>query len=425
MNFRDKLRGLFGGSKQLHPKATGPLKITDILTATEKLTQQRQYRLAREQFRELERSSLTVQDRCMIAYNRGVFDWVHIGDGIEARKHFSVARDLAKTEMQESSSRHILANTAENLMVLAISYEEFYEEAETLAELSPSESILQQQLPQTRLWQKDGLPWNDVMCARSRDYWNEDPQLDPARYGCAASILQVMLSHRKQLRIDAESYRTWLHTWVTLLFRHFDASSDEQQVIDSASHWELNVLFEPTITPLEKFVAGHLLDKEMLEELRGVRSMIMDIDHYDAVLSRFPGPLCPLQLIAAESNGPNLLLVYQWSNSLTAKEADNVDTRARAFVNSAVGFAAIAQWVGCRNGPNDASLLGVPIPGWYLEDRQQPTYVQNSQFDTDQKTVQLTLGPRFIDARGDNLLSDPVSSGLKASFKTFFTTISV
>ncbi len=426
MNFRNLIRRFFGEQTGSNAPESGPVQLSDMLRAAAKLTDQRCYRLARQQYREISRQPLSSAGQYLLAYNRGVFAWVHLGDGIAAREHFSEAVELAKHGTSGPNREKVLANATENLMLLAVSYEEFFERASTLAKLSPEESILHQQLPHTREWQREGLPWSEVMTRRARAYWDTDPQLDSGCYACGASILHVLLANRKSLRLNEETYRTWLHTYVTLLFQHFDLCN--QQVHDPENQtnvWELNLVFEPAMVLLEDYMATHLDDGELLFKLKGVRDLLMKIDHYETALSRFTSALVPLKIVQAEPDGANLNLIYQWTASLSEKQADLLDSRARAFVNSAVGIAAISQWVGCQDGPNDASLLGIPIPGWYLEGRHHPTYVVNSRFDIREKLMQLTLGMRFARPQEGTIDRDPISHALGESFKTLFAKITV
>jgi hypothetical protein len=150
-----------------------------------------------------------------------------------------------------------------------------------------------------------------------------------------------------------------------------------------------------------------------------------ELDHYEKVKKQYDGRLCSLTLQRSQCVGTNLELEYRWLPELTDHEADFVDTRARAYINSAIGFASISQWIGCQLVPNDACLLGVAIPGWLLAGRQQATYVQNSQYDTEQKTIRITVGMRYVDPRQQMHHADHIAQALENSFTTLFKTITV
>lgn len=402
------------------------MKINAVMKTTVSLTEERQYRLARQQYRELDRQSLSDEAAAMVAYNNGVFHWVHLGNGIEARKQFQAARDAAGRVPRKPHTQQILAGCLENLMILALSFEEFSEHASRLQALAPREAILHQQFPQTRQWESEGLPWSEVMTRRSVDYWNVDRRLDPGRYACAASILHLLLTHRATLRVNREMYRAWLHTYATLLFKQFNARMDEQERRQGAANeWELNVIFEPALPLLETYVASHVSDQDLVSKLEGVREMVMSMDHYKAVRSKSARIPCALHLTRAEPEGGGLRLVYQWAESLPSEEAQVIETRACAFVNSAIGIAAIAQWVGCGGGPSPASVLGVPVPGWYLEGESQATYVRNSQHDVSARTVEMRIGASSANRNARPGRNGSAAGALQESFETLFSTITV
>jgi hypothetical protein len=147
--------------------------------------------------------------------------------------------------------------------------------------------------------------------------------------------------------------------------------------------------------------------------------------HYDAVRARFPGPLCRLDLVAAQPMGTNVYLTYRWRGVLSRDEADIIDTRTRAFINSMIDEAAKDQSLPCIKGRSEASLLGVPIPAWHVAGRAQPTFVQNSTFDVSQNTIDLTVGMRFVHVAQELMEPDEVACALATAFKRRCKSITV
>lgn len=151
--------------------------------------------------------------------------------------------------------------------------------------------------------------------------------------------------------------------------------------------------------------------------------------HFLGAQQMVGGPPCVLYLKHIDVEGPNCLLEYQWKEQLDALQADGVDTKARAFLNCAVGAAARVASLSCREGTSE-HFLKMPngefnaIPGWYLEDRDQPTYVVNSQFDVAAKSVYFTIGTPQI--RSDSFdQHDPVTERLAAAFQQAFAEVHV
>jgi hypothetical protein len=147
--------------------------------------------------------------------------------------------------------------------------------------------------------------------------------------------------------------------------------------------------------------------------------------HYRAIRMSVGPPHCHLRLAAAEPEGPNVYLAYRWSENLTHEQADQVDTCVRALVNSKIGDIANQNDISVRLAWGEESLLGIPIPLWFLDHRNQATYVVNSQFDVDQKVISLTVGTRFVPVGPDDDMHDPTSIGLYQGFMSLLTEIEI
>lgn len=156
------------------------------------------------------------------------------------------------------------------------------------------------------------------------------------------------------------------------------------------------------------------------------RVLDTDMHHYRAVCRAVGGTVVKLTLRNAIVAGSNLELTYGWDNQLSYEQADQLDTRARAFLNCTVRKAAEAGGLTCRRGPSEIRLAGQPIPAWYLEGRSQETLVVNSQFDPGERLDFLTIGPPIADIHAIVHMSyDPVAEALKKSYERMYREIAV
>lgn len=142
-------------------------------------------------------------------------------------------------------------------------------------------------------------------------------------------------------------------------------------------------------------------------------------DHYIDVFSNAGHVFCPLILDQAENEGPCVNLVYHWEIDLTHEEADQLDSRARAFVSCAIYDAAKLDKIKCKRGP-----LHGRRPSWLFKDVIVPISLMSAGFDYDAKKCWMTVGPIYA-IRG--VLPGYVSIAwqLARAFKTYFSEITV
>ncbi|WP_157237752.1 TIR domain-containing protein [Desulfobacter curvatus] len=93
-----------------------------------------------------------------------------------------------------------------------------------------------------------------------------------------------------------------------------------------------------------------------------------------------------------------LRLAYSWKECLSTTDADQMDTRLRAFVNCIVGSTAEAAGLCCRATKSPGKLRSVPvaIPGWHLEGFPlMPVHVIASRFNVADQLVHIDVGIAF------------------------------
>jgi hypothetical protein len=155
--------------------------------------------------------------RLLATYNAGVVHWDKLGDGIAAREAFIQAVGLQGPEYDSEQLRILRAGALENLMLSALSFEEFDEFARRLAELTPQMPILHGLRPVADELRESGSPWSDMLIARAMSNYNRnDPRLDRGRYGVAKSTYHLLLTHRKRLRVSREDWRLIIYEYIAL-----------------------------------------------------------------------------------------------------------------------------------------------------------------------------------------------------------------
>lgn len=154
--------------------------------------------------------------RSLAAYNLGALYWGEIGDGVSARPLFEETFRLCQ-RAESVRERTLAANAAENLMLLSLSFEECETWAEHLRRLVPNEPVLQTTYEAVRDARSQGHPWWGIMNSMAARYYDKERSRSVRRHGCAASILQLMLTHREALRLPWVSWRGAVILYGTML----------------------------------------------------------------------------------------------------------------------------------------------------------------------------------------------------------------
>jgi|GEM_PF-3892290 len=429
--------------------------VMEQLRTVQKLLDECRLRSALDVLDRLDNVDAPAWGKAVVAFQHGAVLWTTIGDGAAAREQFQRAVDIVQSASPNAPGKERLAQSeayaAENLMLLSLSYDEFFQRAERLEALAPHEPVLREHVPIIRDARKSNQPWSQVMTWSAQNYFDVDPSKDPGRHGCAASFFQLMLTNRRALRLSREQHASTLIGYSALLLKMWAACGETQlRKAGRSDVSEFRLLVEPARPLLDEFLEktpGHERVQECRQQIENCCNHENEMsagrqhgaqgpalhsvfqEHFETTRQIVGGPDCVLHLREIEIDGPNIFLEYGWNEHLSDAQADGVDTKARAFLNCAVGTAAELAGLSCGVGPN-AHSLGMPngqmnpIPGWYLPQRQQPTYVVNSQFDAATRSVYFTIGtPQVrVDTLGQH---DPVSERLAAAFQQAFSEIHV
>lgn len=167
----------------------------DVDPAFEALTRN-QLRTARTRFDEL--LPKHAEHRSFIAYNLGVIHHRHTANGDEARRCFELAWENAKE--RRAAITELRANAAENMLLLSLSNEEHTLWTQRLAADQPGNPILAQAADIQEAID-NGHRWHEAMLTRVAQF------VEGHQFGLVASTCQLILNHRKELRMPREGWR--------------------------------------------------------------------------------------------------------------------------------------------------------------------------------------------------------------------------
>lgn len=142
-------------------------------------------------------------------------------------------------------------------------------------------------------------------------------------------------------------------------------------------------------------------------------------EHYKQAKLGAPGDPQLLTLVRSGTEGPFVTLAYQWQKELSYAQADNLDTRVRAYITCAIYDAAVAAGLKCQPGPPHGRR-----PSWLIAGCRGYTSLAGAGFDADEKVCWLQIGPGML-SRDELLSEDQVAQRLAHSFQKQFAQISV
>ena len=146
----------------------------------------------------------------LATYNLGATYWHRLGDGEAARREFNAvvaAFDKHGINMIAAELRGMLPFALDNALLLALSYEEFEALANRVKSLTPKAPTVTQLLPETLRARDQGKPWHEQLFKIASNYYDRgNPAQDAGRYGDARATYQLLLSHRKELRLARETW---------------------------------------------------------------------------------------------------------------------------------------------------------------------------------------------------------------------------
>jgi hypothetical protein len=153
---------------------------------------------------------------------------------------------------------------------------------------------------------------------------------------------------------------------------------------------------------------------------RGAQPLTHD-EHYRTVSAKAQGRPIALALASVQASGPFVALVYRRKEPLSHREADDLDTRVRAYIACAIYDAAIGAGLSCRKAPPHGSR-----PAWLIGNRSVPTSIVNAGFDAEDRECFVEVGPGTTRLDTSSVAGeDPVAVRIAVGFEKCFNEILV
>lgn len=219
---------------------------------------------------------LDLESRAWCSYQLGCVYWGEIGDGEKASRSFAETVQLyqQKNSLAEIE-RTIKANAFENLMILSLSYDEYFSWATRLEELQSENPILSDQRSWFSTMRGCGHAWPTVMTHNARLYWDLRETRDPAQYASAASIYQRSLLHRESLRLARREWREIAIAYcgiVELLVGNCDWRMRESSPTYDPD--EFSFILEDALPLVAAYVKTYPADREGRRAFEGLRKSL-------------------------------------------------------------------------------------------------------------------------------------------------------
>lgn len=169
--------------------------------------------------------------RAYVSFALGSLFFFDGGDGEAARHHYLKAFEFwtaSEVPCQGRVAVPIPAHAAENLMLLSLSYDEYFSWSDELQHLAPNEPILHEHRPQTSRLRLSGQAWWQAMSdtasrhiqameAHINETVPDDPVKELRSYSRAAAITQLLLKYRTKLGLPREAYEEAANRYASLI----------------------------------------------------------------------------------------------------------------------------------------------------------------------------------------------------------------
>lgn len=215
-----------------------------------------------------------------LGYNLGALLQMKMGDGADARAAYERAlagRAQSARLLRPAGLAELEAAVCENLMLLSLSFEEYELWASRLEKLQPENPILIVQRPRNRELRERGHAWWAVMLVTAKGGYDADPAKDPGRYAASASILQLLLLNRRQLRVPREQHRFAVISYATLCVQAW--SKCGVAMVEAGREADLRecaVVLERALPLVEESATANPGDTEMQTILDNMREALAE-----------------------------------------------------------------------------------------------------------------------------------------------------
>lgn len=207
-------------------------------------------------------------DKVVLSYDLGTAYWARLGDGENGRKFFRIAiqaADEVGTAGVEKEFPSLVPNAYENMMFLSLTYEEYFSWTAMLRALQPTDDVLRGMVPGIEESQEQGLPWSQALEGiAGASYDRNDPSRDRGEYARAASTYQLLLLHRKEMRLSREAWGRVTYEYGALALRvaadALNAMERSQQAPDPA---EFSFVVQDAKRLVDEYFSANPSDENM------------------------------------------------------------------------------------------------------------------------------------------------------------------
>ena len=235
-----------------------------ILPALELMKQARG--MARVPFRKL-----------FLTFNIGVVYWDKLGDGLAARNELLAAANFEGPELDAPAAREMQAGALENLMLSALSFEEFDNFTARLKAFAPEMPVVSGLPPAIAQMRDYGAPWSTALIQQMAmmNYNRNNPAQDRARYGVAKSTYHILLATRKQQRLSREDWRLVVFEYCALAMRMTnDCQIRRGGDDDKHSPEEFLPILTDAIPYMDEYLAIYTGDEDMQQVRDNMQSIV-------------------------------------------------------------------------------------------------------------------------------------------------------
>lgn len=209
-----------------------------------------------------------------VYWRLGILYQMVIGDGSAARRFYELA--LENCQSNDSECETVKSVAYENMMLLALSYDEYNVWAERLRALEPDNPILHQQAPVVLRSFNQGAPWTAVLEGFARACYSLDWRADPGRYGQAASTYQLMLEHRCALRMTRAAYAATTLNYAILMRNVVTLGCGKimEQAFSGADPAEFRFVIERALPRIDRYLEEFPNDARVVEQANILRTYL-------------------------------------------------------------------------------------------------------------------------------------------------------
>jgi hypothetical protein len=255
------------------------MKMSDAIGGAMELVANKRFRSAIDIMERIRADTQQQGWKVIAGFQLGVIYWSEVGDGERARACFQDVANAYRADATLAGQKltaRCYANACENMMVLALSYEEYEQWATALEKVQPQNHILLHQRLEVAGARQRGVSWSEVMESTAPTYYSRNPQRpDAGKYGCAASLWQLVLRHRRDVELAFDDWATAVgeHVALTMRVATQGAMEMEKRSGRPADPREVLFIMGPSLVFVDEYLAANPGDPTV----QGLRTQLVAV----------------------------------------------------------------------------------------------------------------------------------------------------